>query len=107
MGSAAGDTKLGTALKVIDIYTKVEKLIADLKQLAPELHQALHASISDITNTFEDIVSEIGQLIDSNRKSSESISLSKNWRECGSTYVDNKFKSISEPRNSDCSKQNE
>ena len=73
MGSAAGDTKLGTALKLVDVFSKVEKLIADVKNLAPEVHQALHATISDITTNIEDIVTEIEQIIGYNRKSSEFI----------------------------------
>ena len=64
MGSAAGDTKLGTALKLVDVFSKVEKLIADVKNLAPEVHQALRVSINDITTDIEDIVDDFSHLVD-------------------------------------------
>ena len=66
LDSGVDCSKLDTALKVVDAFSKVEMLIADIKKLAPELHKTLHVSISDITATFEDIIDQIGHAVDPN-----------------------------------------
>ena len=66
LDSGVDCSKLDTALKVVDAFSKVEMLIADIKKLAPELHKTHHVSISDITATFEDIIDQIGHAVDPN-----------------------------------------
>ncbi|XP_055958109.1 uncharacterized protein LOC126828323 isoform X1 [Patella vulgata] len=60
-------TKLGSAMKVIDVFSKVSQLITDLKNIAPEAHQALNGSIEDIKNSFGHIVTDIAKTIDGNK----------------------------------------
>ncbi|XP_070191698.1 uncharacterized protein [Littorina saxatilis] len=75
LGSVTAGTKMGTAIKVMDAFSKVQHLISDIKNLAPELHQALNASITDITNVMGDIIDEIGQAIDPDTKSKRGFDL--------------------------------
>ena len=65
--SVTDGSKLGAALKVVSAFSKVEQLIADIKNLAPDVHQALTASIADITSIF----GQIGEPIDPSTNSSE------------------------------------
>ncbi|KAK6176501.1 hypothetical protein SNE40_014773 [Patella caerulea] len=60
-------TKLGSAVKVMDVFSKVSQLITDLKNIAPEAHQALNGSIEDIKNSVGDIVTDIAKTIDGNK----------------------------------------
>ena len=71
LSSLTDGSKLGTALKVVSAFSKVEQLIADIKNLAPDVYQALAASIVDIISIMGDIIDQIGQAIDPTSKSSE------------------------------------
>merc|ERR1712098_624213 len=64
LGKVTDGTKMGTALKVINAFSKVHSLLDDIKNLAPELHKALNSSITDIEHAFGDIIDDIGSAID-------------------------------------------
>ena len=71
LGKVTDGTKMGTALKVINAFSKVHSLLDDIKNLAPELHKALNSSITDIEHAFGDIIDDIGTAIDPQHKSSQ------------------------------------
>ncbi|ESP03543.1 hypothetical protein LOTGIDRAFT_237655 [Lottia gigantea] len=56
-------TKLGSAMKVLDAFSKVSTLISDLKNIAPEAHKALSGSIDEIKNSMGSIVTDITKAI--------------------------------------------
>merc|ERR1712098_750001 len=75
LGKVTDGTKMGTALKVINAFSKVHSLLDDIKNLAPELHKALNSSIADIEHAFGSIIDDIGAAIDPEHKSKRGFDL--------------------------------
>ncbi|XP_064606786.1 uncharacterized protein LOC135471470 [Liolophura sinensis] len=64
LSSLTQGTKLGTAFKVIDAVGKIGSFFDQLKQLAPEVHQALNSSISEISSSLNDLVNHFASQIE-------------------------------------------
>merc|ERR1719300_1712256 len=78
LGKVTDGTKMGTALKVINAFSKVHSLLDDIKNLAPELHKALNSSIADIEHAFGSIIDDIGAAIGPEHKSKRDLGFGMN-----------------------------